>query len=263
MQYLYDMHCHLDFLEDPHALAEAGTTAGISGLSCTVEPHHFTAAAHALAGTSFNCGLGLHPWYVASGDDLEAQLATFRAQLPETGFIGEIGLDLSVAHQVNSADQLKAFRAIATLLAEHPTHGGYTLSIHAVKSAFLVLDILEEAALFDHNAIIFHWFSGTSEELTRAERLGAYFSVGPRMLQSGRGRAYARALRPERLLLETDLPREEHAPLSVEEWRQALETTQQALIELKKSSAFPHPEEVLPSRIRDTSLKLLHRDLPR
>ena len=53
---------------------------------------------------------------------------------------------------------------------------------------------------------VMHWFSGSSDELGRALRLGCSFSVGERMLATRRGREYARQLPAARLLLETDLP---------------------------------------------------------
>ena len=55
---------------------------------------------------------------------------------------------------------------------------------------------------------IFHRFGGTSDELTRLIRAGGYISVNPRMLRTKRGRAYVSQVPVDRLLLETDLPRE-------------------------------------------------------
>ena len=56
----------------------------------------------------------------------------------------------------------------------------------------------------DHDYIL-HWFSGTSDELTRARRLGCYFSLNA-CWKRNEGRAYARAVSADRLLLETDEP---------------------------------------------------------
>ena len=55
---------------------------------------------------------------------------------------------------------------------------------------------------------IFHRFGGTSDELTRLIRTGGYISVNPLMLRTKRGRAYVSQVPVDRLLLETDLPRE-------------------------------------------------------
>ena len=53
---------------------------------------------------------------------------------------------------------------------------------------------------------IFHWFTGSNEDLTRALRGGCMFSVNGMMLRTRRGREYVRQLPSDRLLLETDLP---------------------------------------------------------
>ena len=55
---------------------------------------------------------------------------------------------------------------------------------------------------------IFHWFSGSSAQLKRARDLGCFFSVNAFMLQTKRGREYAKAIPLDRLLIETDLPEE-------------------------------------------------------
>ncbi|MBC2681010.1 hypothetical protein GSS87_01000 [Corynebacterium sp. 4HC-13] len=86
-------------------------------------------------------------------------------------------------------------------------HVPYVLSIHAVRASSAVIDILEELHIGRYNvAPIIHWFSGTSDELTRFIALGGYISVNHRMLATKRGRAYARQIPVERLLIETDLP---------------------------------------------------------
>ena len=59
---------------------------------------------------------------------------------------------------------------------------------------------------------VLHWFSGSSEELWRAARLGCRFSFGERALATGRGREYARVLPADLLLTETDLPEAPGSP---------------------------------------------------
>ena len=72
----------------------------------------------------------------------------------------------------------------------------------------MIMDILEEYELLEDNTIIFHWFSGSSAQLKRARELGCFFSVNAFMLQTKRGREYAKAIPLDRLLIETDLPEE-------------------------------------------------------
>ena len=72
----------------------------------------------------------------------------------------------------------------------------------------MIMDMLEKYELLEDNTIIFHWFSGSSAQLKRARDLGCFFSVNAFMLQTKRGREYAKAIPLDRLLIETDLPEE-------------------------------------------------------
>ncbi|MEE0705682.1 MAG: TatD family hydrolase, partial [Adlercreutzia sp.] len=80
---------------------------------------------------------------------------------------------------------------------------------------------------------IFHWFSGSSDDLQRALHAGCFFSVGPRMLASRRGREYARQIPLDRLLLETDMPARAGEPLPVEIWEAELRNALAGIAQLK------------------------------
>ena len=148
-------------------------------------------------------------------------------------FIGEVGLDLSPRRADTREAQLDALACVAHACART---GRKVLSVHAVRAVDQVLDVLEHASVFGGltgNACIIHWFSGTSDQLTRARRVGCYFSVNPRMLDSKRGRAYAQAIPADRLLLETDEPASEGAPWSAARVRGSLEETLTQLAALR------------------------------
>lgn len=55
------------------------------------------------------------------------------------------------------------------------------ISIHSRKAEREVLDVLDDA--FSFKAIL-HWFSGDSNLLDRAVKMGCYFSVNGKMLKS-------------------------------------------------------------------------------
>ena len=85
------------------------------------------------------------------------------------------------------------------------------LSVHAVKSVGVALDLMESVGLVapgapqapqnpQGTAVIFHWFSGSGVELARAIECGCYFSINPRMLSTKRGRAYVQQIPEEKLL---------------------------------------------------------------
>ena len=90
--------------------------------------------------------------------------------------------------------------------------------------------------------IIFHWFSGTSDEFVRARIAGCYFSVNERMLATKRGREYARQIPLDRLLLETDAPAEPDAETSARQLVDSLIRVSEVIAALKNC-----PEESIKS----------------
>ena len=203
---LADMHCHLDFSSDMAALARLAQAHGVAALSNTVTPEGYLAASEALAGfLNVRVGVGLHPWWVADGRCGAEQVELACRLIQETRFVGEVGLDFAPRREGTFETQLDAFERIVDACC---AQGGKVISIHAVRSATAVLDVLERHRATRSNACILHWFSGSSQELARARELGCHFSVNLNMLATKRGRAYVRQTPPERLLLETDLPDE-------------------------------------------------------
>ena len=229
---LFDMHCHLGFCEDAAQAARELAAAGVAAFSNTVTLAEFAAQQVALAGAAnVRVGCGLHPWWV--GEDAAADLDALCAAVERQRFVGEVGLDFSPARVATRQAQMAALSQVADVCGRT---GGKVVSLHAVRAVDDVLDVLEGAGALAEaagNACIIHWFSGTSDQLTRARRLGAFFSVNPRMLQSKRGRAYAQAIPGNRLLLETDLPAQAGAPWDAERVRQLLGQTARQLAELR------------------------------
>lgn len=199
-------------MADPVAFAHAAAQAGARVLSVTTTPAEYVELAARVAkeswgeaeGGPLRQALGLHPWWAPQdAGTLNAFLDDFDAQLPSTRFVGEVGLDFSARRAVTREGQLRAFAHIARGCAQT---GGKVLSVHCVRAYDDTLDLLEGTGCAASCACVFHWFSGTSDQLQRAIKLGCWFSVGERVLATKRGRAYARAMPPNRVLLETDEP---------------------------------------------------------
>lgn len=228
---LADMHCHLDFSSDMAALARLAQAHGVTALSNTVTPEGFLAARDALAGfPNVRTGVGLHPWWVADGRCGAEQVELACQLIQKTRFVGEVGLDFAPRREGTFETQLDAFERIVDACC---AQGGKVISIHAVRSATAMLDVLERHHATHDNACILHWFSGSSQELVRARELGCRFSVNSNMLATKRGRAYVRQIPPERLLLETDLPEEgEIAAQAGPAWIAQLERAAQMLGEI-------------------------------
>ena len=229
----FDMHCHLGFCEDAVQAARALAAAGVGAFSNTVTPAEFAEQQAVLAdAVNVRVGAGLHPWWVGEYD-VAANWDRLYSLVARNRFIGEVGLDLSPRRADTREAQLDALACVAHACART---GRKVLSVHAVRAVDQVLDVLEHASVFGGltgNACLIHWWSGTSDQLTRARRVGCYVSVTPRMLDSKRGRAYAQAIPADRLLLETDEPASEGAPWSAARVRGSLEETLTQLAALR------------------------------
>jgi TatD DNase family protein len=121
--------------------------------------------------------------------------------MARTKYVGEIGIDASPACKTSAGLQADVFH---TLLLSAEQLGGKVLSIHSRAAAGAVLDHIEKCVR--KSSPILHWFSGSRKELDRAIELGCWFSVGPAMLRSRKGRELTLAIPRHRLLTETDGP---------------------------------------------------------
>ena len=84
--------------------------------------------------------------------------------------------------------------------------GRKNLSIHSVKSAGTVLEILEEKKVFESCRCVFHWFTCSKTEFKKAVENGSYFSVNSQMVKTNKGQKLIRNIPAEKILLETDAP---------------------------------------------------------
>lgn len=233
----FDTHCHLDLMLGPDAAASESAASGLGLFDCGVDPRDFSAAnerARRLPGII--AGVGLHPWWLADGRCGPAEVDLLCEVAAQERYIGEVGLDFSARFAGSEPLQIQAFDRLCDTLVQHPLTGR-VISIHAVRSAGAVLDVLESHGLLipnpDSPVIIFHWFSGTSDELVRARDADCYFSVNQRMLATKRGREYARQIPLDCLLLETDAPAEPQADTSARQLITSLKSVSRRIAELK------------------------------
>ena len=230
---LWDMHIHLDFFRDARETAREAEALGLGLFAASVTPQEYEESSKILSGApNVRTAVGLHPWWIADGRCGENDVSRVTELLRNTRYAGEIGLDASPKHvPPDSLDRQKsAFEKICRACALTSTPDApKILSIHSVKSAGLVLDILAGAGCLANCRCIFHWFTGSNEDLTRAVRSGCMFSVNGMMLGTRRGREYARQIPADRLLLETDLPPGRDVPMTAREILDNLESTLEEL----------------------------------
>lgn len=250
---LVDMHCHLDLMANADEVAADAAAHDIALFNATVTPADAKAAAERFANApNVRVGTGLHPWWLANGscDGLDADRAALMAA--SARYMGEVGLDFSERYRESFDTQAAAFDLIMRACAERPT-SGRAISLHAVRSAHVALDILERYGLTDSAACIFHWFSGTSDEFARARTAGCWFSINEHMLVSKRGREYARQAPTDKLLLETDAPPRLGEPYSADAIETSLETVLDKLSEIRNEE-----RNELAARIAAASCRLLN-----
>ena len=237
----FDTHCHLDLMLSPDAAISESEALGLGLFDCGIDPRDFSAAnERALRQPGIIAGVGLHPWWLVDGRCGPAEVDLLCEVAAQERHIGEVGLDFSARFAGSEPLQIQALDRLCDALAQHPLTRR-VISIHAVRSAGAVLDVFESHGPLipnpDSPAIIFHWFSGTSDELVRARNAGCYFSVNERMLATQRGREYARQIPLDRLLLETDAPAEANTETSTQSLIRSLTRTSERIASLKNCDA--------------------------
>lgn len=260
----FDAHAHLSFAPEAARFGAWMTERFAGAFSTTVTPEDFNRARELFAGLStVKVGVGAHPWWISLGELSPLDLESAAIEFSRATYIGEVGLDFGkkgmwkCAFDSDEAAEEAQVSALRTIFAacqgepEHAasarTHEGRVFSFHSVRSADVVLDLLEEFGLLSGNTIIFHWFSDSGDRLQRARELGCYFSVNSLMLNSRRGREYAKAVPLERLLIETDLPDEtadnkgdpERFENAQEHYERALVSAYELIAELRGTEALP------------------------
>lgn len=196
---MIDFHCHLDLYPDPHAILGEVVRRGCSVLAVTTTPLAIGGTKRLIGSAPHvRVGLGLHPELVATR---AAEVERFCELLVSADFVGEIGLDGSPPHRASLASQRDVFR---TILKRSASLGGRVMSVHSRGAAG---NVIEDLQRFGGSSIpVLHWFSGSLRELESAVRSGCWFSVGPAMLKTEKGRNLTRRMPADRVLTETDGP---------------------------------------------------------
>jgi TatD DNase family protein len=216
---LVDFHCHLDLYPDFEELVRESERLGIFTLAVTTTPRAWARNRMLASPTKHvRAALGLHPQLVA---EHWREIDLWESLLGETRYVGEVGLDAGPRYYASMDRQTEIFRRILRRCAEA---GNKILSIHSVRSAAKVLDLIEEEVPRGRAKFVFHWFTGSTAEARRATELGCYFSINSQMLANDRGRALVASIPIDRILTETDGPftSQGNSPSRPRDVRQAL-----------------------------------------
>ena len=144
--------------------------------------------------------LGLHPQLVHERAD---EITLWERYLLEARYIGEVGIDAGPRFYRSLDLQKEIFRHI---LQKCKAAGNKILTVHSVRAAKIVLDLIEHDFSLSQGKVILHWFSGSKSDAQRAIEMGCYFSVNAEMLANEKGQQLLSRIPDDRLLTETDGP---------------------------------------------------------
>jgi TatD DNase family protein len=196
-----DFHCHLDLYPDHRSAIAACERAEVFTLAVTTTPKAWPRNHELARATRFvRAALGLHPQVVKQRAE---EISVWEEYLPQARYVGEVGLDAGPRYFQTLDAQRLVFEHILRSCARV---GGKILSVHSVRSAKMVLDLIEAHLPASQGKVVLHWFTGTPSEARRAVELGCYFSINSEMLKRERGTRLVASLPPDRLLTETDGP---------------------------------------------------------
>lgn len=196
-----DFHCHLDLYPNHAAAVADCEEARVFTLAVTTTPKAWPRN-HQLASTTryVRAALGLHPQLIA---ERAHEFPLWEELLPQARYVGEVGLDAGPRFYRSLGLQKQVFESV---LKSCSRSGGKILTVHSVRAANTVLDLIEAHLPPTHGQVVLHWFTGTKSEARRAVDLGCYFSINAEMLRHKRHRGTVASLPLDRLLTETDGP---------------------------------------------------------
>jgi TatD DNase family protein len=206
-----DTHCHLDsprFDADREKVLERARAAGVADVFVpSVGPEGWRSLLE-FAGShpGVHAGLGIHPQMLPDLDPAgdEDRLADLESALGKGGAaaVGECGLDGPSRARAPMDRQLAVLRGHLALSRRF----GLPLVLHCLRAHEAMLALLEREGVPAGG--VMHSYSGSPELVPRYAALGLFFAVaGPVTFENARRPvAVARAIPPDRLVLETDAP---------------------------------------------------------
>lgn len=244
---MIDFHVHLDLYPNSEAVVNEVIKRRIHTLSVTTTPSAWEGTSKIATSNAYiKTALGLHPQLA---HERFSELALFDTYLPDTMYVGEIGLDGGL--------EFKNYWQIQTMVFDHilaacQINGGRIMSIHSRRAVSRVLDSLDK---FQYAGVpVLHWFAGSKRELSRAIDLGCWFSINSAMLISERSRSLIQEIPRSKILTETDGPFAKINGSSAKPWDVTL-----AVEYIAKLWSDISPEEV--SYVLSSNLKSLNSSI--
>jgi TatD DNase family protein len=148
---IYDAHCHLDLMDNMSGIIAEMQNSDISLFAVGTTPKAYDREVQFCRNNPhIKVGLGMHPQLISSGYD---DMKLFKELFDRSHYIGEVGLDFSKEYIQTNETQMQAFRDIVKLCEQC---GEKVVSIHSLKSANTIIEILSEYKTKRNNKYIFH-----------------------------------------------------------------------------------------------------------
>lgn len=195
MEYLYDTHFHLDLQKDRDVVIREIEEHQIYTIAVTNLPDLYRKESGEIASKYIRFALGFHPELVHL---YKSQIPLMWELLPDTRYIGEVGLDFVDVTYKN--EQLAFF---SELIERCRYDNNKIITIHSRLAVRQVLDIIGDNFRFKP---ILHWFTGDKKEILNAIERGFYLSINKSMLNTKKFQSMLTLIPGDRLLLETDSP---------------------------------------------------------
>lgn len=192
---LIDTHFHLDMYRDYLKKYEYINKAGQYTLCMTNSPGVFLSCKNMFQDSKYvKFALGLHPM---SEKMKESDLRDFFHLLPETQYVGEIGLDFTSKAKVDRDTQIHFFERIVSVCSTKKK----LMSVHIRGAEKEAINIIEK---YHPTRCIIHWFTGTKEDLNILLNAGCYFSLNANMVLQNK--ELINIIPKDRILIESDGP---------------------------------------------------------
>lgn len=198
---LIDFHCHLDLFPNYLEMVKESEKLEIKTLTVTNAPNVWRQNQLLIKNCQhIRVALGLHPQLAHSH---AKEISLFEKYLPETRYVGEVGLDGSSGYKETLEIQRKIFKKVLELCASAK---GKILTVHSRQAAREVIEYVEKYLPLDRGKVVLHWFTGSESQAKRAVEAGCYFSINIKMLEYPRKRTLIESLPQDRILTESDAP---------------------------------------------------------
>ncbi|GHU75789.1 hydrolase [Spirochaetia bacterium] len=194
---MIDTHCHFDFAENPINYISNNERNKIITIGMTNLPSHFDLGINHIKNYKYiRLALGLHPLLAI---EHEKEYLIFKRNIDKTSYIGEIGLDFSREGFKTKKIQIKSFNFVLDCIDKNKK----ILSIHSRNAERDVFEILSGKNIEN---VIFHWYSGSIELLSKIIDKNYFFSINSAMINSEHGKKIINNIPKEQIVTETDYP---------------------------------------------------------